>query len=329
MNMMDAYAAYNRDEEIRANSSSGGVFQALACEILDEGGVVYGAAFDEDFHVVYRGVQTREELSLLRGAKYVFPRVGTAFMEIRAYLRQGRKVLFTGLPCHAAGLLKFLGKPEKNLVCADLICHGAPDEAVWDSYLDHMKGQIGPVTNICMRNKQQGWSFYQVEYQGCAGNGYRRYAEDDPYMQGFIQDLYLRASCYRCPFKGIDRKADMTLGDYWGGGQIHPDMDDDRGISLVLVHTEKGREMFLRARESLVWSRTDIRHGIKNNPSLVKTAEHSADREMILWELRQGKTFETAVLPRIRISFAEIVEKNCRRAWRMWKSQIKHMRKSI
>lgn len=327
--MIDAYAAYNRDEEIRAHSSSGGVFQALACEILDEGGVVFGAAFDENFHVVYRGVQKKEELSSLRGAKYVFPRIGTAYMEIQAYLKQGRKVLFVGLPCHAAGLLKFLGKPEKNLVCADLICHGAPDETVWDSYLNHMQKQIGPVKQICMRSKQHGWFYYQVEYQGCTGKKYRRYAQDDPYMQGFIQDLYLRASCYCCPFKGTERKSDMTLGDYWGGGEIHPDMDDDKGISLVLVHTEQGREMFMKVQESLVWSRTDIRHGIKNNPSLIKRAEQSKNRETILWELRQGKNFEEAVLPRIRMSFAEIVEKNCRRIWRMWKSQIKHMRKSI
>lgn len=327
--MTDGYAAYHRDEEIRDRSSSGGVFQALACEILDEGGVVFGAAFDENFHVIYKGVENKEDLSLLRGAKYVFPRIGTAYMEIRAYLRQGRNVLFVGLPCHAAGLMKFLGKPEKNLVCADLICHGAPDESVWESYLNHMKKQIGPVDTVRMREKRKGWSFYQVEFRGCTGKIYRKYAEDDPYMQGFIQDLYLRASCYCCPFKGIERKSDITLGDYWGGEKIHPDMDDDKGISLVLVHTQKGRELFEKVQKYLVWSETDIQHGIKNNPSLTKTAERAGNREMILWKLRQGESFETAVFPHIRMSFAKIVEKRCRRIWRMWKSRVKHMRKSI
>lgn len=327
--MTDTYAAYNNNEKIRERSSSGGVFQVLACRILEEGGVVFGAVFDENFHVVYRGVQKKEELSFLRGVKYVFPRIGTAFMEIRSYLRQGRKVLFAGLPCHAAGLLKFLGNPEENLVCVDLICHGAPDEIVWDSYLNYIQRQIGPVEYICMRRKQRGWSFYQVEYRGRTGKIYRRYAENDPYMQGFIQDLYLRASCYCCPFKGIERKSDITLGDYWGGGKIHPDMDDDKGISLVLVHTDKGREIFGEVQKSLMWSRTDIRYGIKNNPSLVKTAVKPDNREMILWELRQGKSFETAVLPYIRMSFAQVAEKNCRRVWRMWKKRVKHIRKSI
>lgn len=326
--MTDTYAAYHREEKIRKRSSSGGVFYALACEILKEGGVVFGAVFDEELHVVYKGAESEEELARMQGAKYVFPRIGTAYREIREYLEQGRTVLFSGLPCHAAGLQKFLGKPEKHLVCADMICHGAPDETVWEAYLERMQKQLGNVEAVCMRNKQKGWASYQVEYRGESGKVYRKYAEDDPYMQGFIRDLYLRTSCYCCPFKGTDRKTDLTLGDYWGGGMLHPDMDDDKGLSLVLVHTEKGRELFGKAQKSLVWSRTDIRHGIQNNPSLVRTAKKPENRERILRELKQGKDFDTVVLPHISTSFFIRTERSCRRRWRRWKTRIKHIIKS-
>ena len=327
--MTDAYAAYHREEAIRMQSSSGGVFYALACGILEEGGIVFGAAFDENFHVVYKSAETKEELSALRGAKYVFPRIGSAYKEVQACLEQGKKVLFSGLPCHGAGLLNFLGKPEENLCCVDMVCHGAPEEAVWDAYLDALRGRIGTVKNVRMRGKQKGWSFYQVEFQGNKGKTYRRYAEEDPYMQGFLRDLYLRGSCYRCPMKGVSRRTDITLGDYWGGGALHGDMDDDKGISLVLLHTEKGRSLFTKVQKSLVWSKTDIQYAIENNPSLVQAAERPKDRDGIVKKIKQGAGFFDAVAPFLCTPLTKKSEKKCRRVWRMWKRRMKNMGKLI
>lgn len=249
------WAVKSTDEEVRRQSSSGGVFTALAEEILREGGVVFGAAFAEDWSVGHICVENAEELGRLRGSKYLQSVVGETFKQCRTFLRAGRKVLFSGTPCQIAGLNQFLRKKYPNLVTLDFVCHGVPSSKVWQSYLKQIVGRKHRVVAASFRSKPNGWKNYcmQLTLQpvaptACSSEARNRVITqpfvDNPYMKAFLSDLDLRPSCYACPAKSGRSGADITLGDFWGIEHIDPEFDDDRGCSLVMLHTEPGRALF-------------------------------------------------------------------------------------
>lgn len=233
------YACYCLDDAIRNESSSGGIFYCLAKDIIEDGGVVFGAAFDEGFQVFHTYAETLDQLKPLLKCKYVQSRMGNSFKQVKSFLKEGRKVLFCGTPCQTAGLLAFLGKKYDQLILVDFICHGVPSAKVWRHYLqDVAAGRT--VTDVKFRDKTNGWSNYSVKYSFGDGSTYFTYWRGDPYMNGFVGDLYLRPSCHACRFKGFERSSDITLGDFWGIKKQLPDMFDDKGTSVVVVHSQKG-----------------------------------------------------------------------------------------
>lgn len=306
--MLEAVAAYSRDEGIRMQSSSGGLFSILAQQILKEGGIVFGAAYDEEFHVKYLGVDRKEELHRLRGAKYVESNLGDVYVKVLENLNQNRKVLFCGLPCHVAGLIKKIGVHEK-LFCVDMVCHGVPPEWVWDAYLKSYQSSKGKITGIFMRDKRDSWtrSHWRIETTDVV---YLESASENPYMRGFVENLFLRPCCYSCKFKTISRKSDLTLGDYWGVSKIHPDYTDDKGISLVLIQSEKGKDLFQEVSQQLCWSKSDIRQAIRNNPSLILSAVKPISHEKIMRELKMGHDFISLMEKNLKVSIiSEVIRK--------------------
>lgn len=239
-----AYAAYAKDSKIREASSSGGVFSLLAEIALQKGGTVYGAAFDENFAVKHIAADGIKELERLRGSKYVQSDLGDIFTEVKEKLDLGKEVLFSGTPCQVAGLKCFLGSEHPSLTTVDLVCHGVPSPNVWKAYVDIMeKGAGAPVERISFRTKNSSWKRYAVSFSYENDTAYLRYHGDDPYMRGFLKDLYLRPSCYNCRFKSNNRASDITLADFWGIEKILPEMDDDGGTSLVITNTQKGETL--------------------------------------------------------------------------------------
>ena len=242
------YAAKCRDEELRKQSSSGGVFSLLAYSVLDEGGVVFGARFDERWEVCHGYAETREELSSFRGSKYVQSRMGDAYLQALAFLKAGRKVLFTGTSCQIMGLKRFLRCDYPNLLTAECLCHGVPSPKVWKRYIEELSVD-GRITQISFRDKRKGWKNYEVLIrQRKTGNNVETDRVREPfyhnlYMRGFLSDLYLRPSCYACRAKNGRCGSDLTIADFWAVPLVDPAFDDDKGCSLVLVHTERGSEM--------------------------------------------------------------------------------------
>lgn len=231
-------AAKNPDESVRLASSSGGLFTMLAERVIAEGGVVFGAKFDESWGgVVHTAAESMDEVAALRGSKYVQSVMGDAYQRAYAILRQGRKVLFSGTPCQIAGLKKFLRRDYDNLLTLDVVCHGVPSPLVWREYLKDNFGENVRVVN--MRDKSKGWSAYRVKIEADC-NKYCRPASENVYIEGFLKDLYLRPSCYVCPSKAGRSGSDITLGDFWGITQCHPDFADDKGVSLALIGSKKG-----------------------------------------------------------------------------------------
>ena len=229
-----AYAV--RVPEYESKSSSGGVFSALAEKILGEGGVVYGAAFDEKLNLRHIKVDDIAMLGQLRGSKYVQSDMSDVFRQVRDELADGRKVLFSGTPCQVAGLKTFLGKDYPELFTVDLACHGVPSPEVWNRYVREKGADL---VNVNFRDKSEGWRNYNIAYI------YKERTEKvkfdkDPYMLLFLQNISLRPSCYDCAFRNGGNCSDVTLADFWSVADAVPEMNDGKGVSAVIVNTSKG-----------------------------------------------------------------------------------------
>lgn len=241
----DAYAAYGEDVNLLSGSSSGAIFPLLAKHILGQGGLVFGAAFDENFMVKHIGVETIEALSKLCSSKYVQSEIGQIFREAKAALDTGRLVYFSGTPCQIAGLKSYLKWDYENLITQDLICHSAPSPRVWKDYKHALEEkQIGKMTGFSFRRKENGWESYYIRAEFDNGNTFLQKAGENPYQLGFIKGLYSRPSCYFCPFKGVERCSDITLADFWDVKNVLPEAFNPSGTSLVLLHSEKARKLF-------------------------------------------------------------------------------------
>lgn len=227
-------AAINKDEAVREKSSSGGVFTLLAEETIAKGGVVFGAHFDDDWQVVMDAAETMEQIASFRGSKYVQARVGDSYARCKQYLDAGREVLFTGTPCQIAGLHHFLRKPYENILAVEIICHGVPSPTVWKKYL----GEVVSAQRAKDSLKRQECTIRYDEECNKITLTFPR--NKNVFMRAYLSDLISRPSCSACPAKDGKSHADLTLADFWGIERVVPSMYDDRGTSMVLVHTAKG-----------------------------------------------------------------------------------------
>lgn len=275
------YAAISRQDRQRAQSSSGGVFSLLAEKVLEQGGTVYGAAMEPDLTVRHLCITHTEDLPRLMGSKYVQSRMGDYFTRVRLDLEQGRKVLFSGTGCQVQGLLGYLGGPKPGLLTVDVICHGVPSEAVWQAYAK----VIGAQLPLSFRDKCTGWQQYSVQLNGTA-HPYRQ----DPYMRLFLSDVILRPSCYHCPAKGASRVSDLTLADFWGIQNVDRTMFDDKGTSLVLVHSAAGEQALAQIRSDLLLKAESLESAFAGNPNALHSATEPKARAAFFaeFEKRQG-----------------------------------------
>ena len=282
-----SYAAYSLDPAIRKHSSSGGVFAHLAAEVLDRGGVVCGAAFDKDMRVIHKIAKDRDELFHLMGSKYVQSDVTQSYPEMEEYLNKGKTVLFAGTPCQCAGVKSAFGSYD-GLVLVDIICHGVPTPRVFEMYL---KENFENVRNVSFRDKKHGWDEFSMRVDLDKGE-YRATRYKDPYIRMFFENVNLRPSCYKCSWKGEGFVSDITLGDYWGVTKNHPHMNDDRGTSLVVVRSEKGRELFLSVGKALKVCKTDLKRAVESNAMYYKSTPRPSKRDAFFEGLKNGETFE-------------------------------------
>lgn len=282
-----AYAVKNKNEKVRLESTSGGFFSLLADYVLENDGYVAGAVYDENFVVKHIIINDRSELYKLRGAKYSQSELGNIFFSIKKLLEEGKMVLFSGTPCQCEGLKAFLKKDYKNLITADLICHGVPSPEVWQKYIDYRSDKendgIRP-KKINMRCKDSGWSNYGYSTEFVYENGKRTLVLNsrDLFMKAFVGNICLRESCSDCKAKGINRVTDFTLGDYWGIWNQYPEFDDNRGTSAVSVHSDKGAELLNNLNGQLELIETDAENVYKENISFIESSKPHPDRNEFL-----------------------------------------------
>ena len=267
---LNVYAAINKDEDIRLNSSSGGIFYLLAEKTISEGGIVFGARFDGDWQVTLDYAETMEGIKPFMGSKYVQARTANAYKDAEAFLKQGRKVLFTGSPCQIAGLHHYLRKEYDNLTTVDFVCHGVPSPKVWQRYLDEVvtSGKQA-IIDVKFRNKSNGWkkfNFVLSYNQEEKTHSLCSWHQQNHYMRAFLSDMILRPSCHDCRAKQGRSHSDITIADFWGIDKEIPEMFDDKGTGLIMVNTEKGLQAIDWSKVSTKESSIEV--ASKYNPGL-------------------------------------------------------------
>lgn len=306
-----AYACYNKDENIRLNSSSGGIFSLLAEKMIDRGGVVFGAVFNDNFEVEHKYIETKENIELLRGSKYVQSKIGTSYRQVKDFLESGREVLFSGTPCQIAGLKNYLVKAYSNLLTVDLICHGVPSPYVWQKYIKFRENKAGSeISKITFRNKKMGWKQFSVSFLFKNNTEYNKIYSNDLYMTAFLKNISLRPSCYNCRFKTLNRQSDITLADFWGVQNIFPEIDDDKGVSLIFINSQSGEKIYSEILDNIVYKEVDILDAVKYNSAAIKSPLPHINREKFINDINIY-TFDKLVNKycKDRISIKLILEK--------------------
>lgn len=295
-NTPEVYGGWHLNRTIRLKSSSGGAFTALAEEVLKQGGAVVGAAFDPQLKLKHQIIWDDEKLELLRGSKYLQSSMDGILTNIKKILNAGTLLLFCGTPCQVAALKTFLlGQEYSNLITLDLVCHGVPSPLVFEKYtkeLEHKEGR--QIVGFQFRDKSLGWKKYihRVIFKNSESTSV---FDQNPFMKGFLQNLYLRPSCHNCPFNRIPRVGDISLGDYWGVHKYFPELDDDQGTSLLLVNSKKGNNLIEATSYSLHLIRTNLKSAIAENPCIVQSVGRHTKRQQFFNELN-GKSFEKLIM---------------------------------
>lgn len=286
-----AYAMKNQNEEVRVNSSSGGVFTLLSEYIISCGGAVYGAAFTDNYEVEHIRINTVEDIEKLRTSKYVQSRIGNCYQLAKKDLEENRMVLFTGTPCQIAGLKGYLKKEYDNLYCQDIMCHGVPSPKLWRKYIKELS--LGTIQSVSFRDKTVSWSQFSMKITGDKGSICEKFF-DNTYMKAFLADIALRESCTNCNFKELNYYSDLTLADFWGLDQVYPELDDSTGVSLVLVNSEKGQKLVEQISQHVKAEKVDLQKALQGNqPAITVTPPHR-NRERFFADI-DTKTVEQLV----------------------------------
>ena len=323
---LQVIAAKNTNTEERLGSSSGGLFLPLAKSIINEGGIVFGADYDSNWEVHHVGVENISGLYALMMSKYLQSRIENTYKEAEKFLKCGRKVMFVGTPCQIAGLHGFLRhKVYPNLLTIDVVCHGAPSPGVWRQYLaetyseeEFIKSRLqaaagkntvlyqslnakSPIGDIKFRDKtMSGWKKFRFVVRSKSASKADNNSvlssdihSDNPFMQGFLSNIYLRPSCYDCKCKNGVNHSDLTIADFWGIQNVTSDFDDDKGVGLVLVNTQKGKEYFELLGMDVRKSSLEIVHQF--NGVFCKSVNKHPKRSLFFTLISDKKTIKEAV----------------------------------
>lgn len=305
----EVYAVRPKDEELLRKSTSGGAFSLLADPILEKGGVCFGATLDDNLYIKHVSINDKSNLDLLRGSKYVQSDTLQTFTEVANCLLDGKEVLYSGTPCQVDGLQRFLEEKkvdQSKLLTVDLLCHGVPSPKVWKDFTEYLsKKYKRKLKTFYFRTKHAGWenSIETAVFEN--GKKKRNTQAIRVFLNLFYKNASLRPYCYKCQYSSYDRKSDITIGDFWGVEKVFPEMNDNKGVSLVLVNTEKGKRFFV---------------DVKNNANIKQTSKDRCKQRALLfpakakvniekfWKDYDEKGFEYIANTYAKRSFASLVK---------------------
>lgn len=287
-NIIEVYGAKNKNNEERATSRSGGVFVAMSDYILENNGIIYGAKLNNDFSVSHFRATNKEERFYLKGSKYVQSDMGDTIKKVKEDLLENKKVLFSGTACQVAGVLSAIPKNlQEKLYTCDLICHGVPSPKIYEQFLEYIeKTENKKIKEFIFRDKDFGWETHYETFIFEDGT-----KKSTQYFRNlFLSDNLLRPSCYKCNYANKNRPADITIADFWGIDEVNPQFNDNKGVSLVIINTAKGKEMFEKIKDNLLIINCSIEDCIKHTYTLSNPTPISEEREQF-WKDYKNNDF--------------------------------------
>ena len=282
------YAAHHKDENIRNNSSSGGIFTYLATQIIEKKGVVFGAKFDTNWKVKHDYTETMKGIEEFRGSKYLQSQIGDSYKQAEEFLKSGRLVMFTGTPCQIMGLKSFLKKDYPNLLTIDFVCHGVPSPKIWDIFIKQISKK--DITYITFRDKKLGWKEFSTVIKNKNVEIYRNPHNSCSYMKAFLSDYSLRPSCYHCIARQGKSGSDITIGDFWGIDKINKEYDYKKGCSLFINNSPKAA--FFQNKNDIFIQKHQYSDIIKHNPSVERNPSIPYNRDYFFFLIRISHNFQ-------------------------------------
>lgn len=262
----EVYAVVNKDSVRLKDSSSGGAAFVLAKYILEQQGTVFGAIYNDTMDIVHQKIQSKEELWRLQGSKYAQSRIGETYQQAEECLKNGCKVLFTGTPCQIGGLYHFLGKDYPELYTMDIICYGVASPGIFKDYISWKENKTkGKIKHINFRSKLDVWGTSITEITYHNKKSLLRYSDEDEWYQTFISHAATRESCHYCKYTNLQRMSDITVGDFWGMEKFRPELDCSKGMSKVLLNTDKGKCLFENISECITKEKMELETAIRPN----------------------------------------------------------------
>ena len=300
-----SYAAQTKNEEYLSKSSSGGIFPELAEYFLKNNGIVYGAIYDKfDRRVKHTRADNLEGLKSQIKSKYLQSDTNDCYPLVKKDLEKGFRVLFSGTPCQVAGLYSFLGNMDSNgLTTVDIVCHGVPSKAVFDRYIKELENEKGAkVVSYTWRSKHSGWKPNTIEILLEDGTAIREDSQTNKFQKGFLHNLYLRPSCYDCPFPTLPRIADISLGDFWGYDIASKINNDNVGISMVIISSKKGARVLQEISERIILEKTSLEYAKEKSVHLWNSPRENLNRKRFFKGFLTGKAFSTFLFPKFLTS---------------------------
>lgn len=309
-----AFGAINRDLATRMQSSSGGLFSVFASYILNKGGKVCGASISEGKvrHII---ISNLEELHRLQCSKYVQSDITGIFLKIKHELRNGTPILFSGTPCQVKALYTYLGKRPHNILTLEVICHGVPSHMIFERYL-----QETGASSMVFRKKDRSWSDYDIELLFNNQKTKTEKARNNLYMRGFLQNWFLRPSCSRCPAKSFSSGADITLGDFWGGEKLAPDLFDDKGTSIVFIHTQSAEKVWNDISDQIEAFEVLVEDAIKKNTCISHSVTFPTNRNNFFYDIENQPLLKSLkIYTRKKYSILKVLKIGLLKIWnRLW-----------
>ena len=282
-----AFLIQNKDEQIRRESTSGGAFTAIAKYVLSQGGVVFGACFDENYVVKHTYVETEEDLKKFRNSKYVQSQIGDTFSTAKNFLVNNRMVCFSGTPCQIEGLKCYIGKEYDNLITVDVVCHAVTAPLLWEKYLNMKKLAIGTnINKVIFRDKYFGYKYSTITI--CSDEKeYHSGVESDQWLRAFFSEICDRPSCHKCKFKKIYRVSDFTIWDCFTVDVFNKGMDDDRGTTRVITQSEKGEKILDLIKDEIIYCSIDVDKAIDGVKEMFYSVAPNPKREQFITDMQK------------------------------------------
>lgn len=302
----NCYVYLNSNPKYRFESSSSGAFE-IVCRAFTEDCkeneiIIFGAEINKDFKIQHAFSKGFATIGNFKKSKYVQSQIGNNFLLVKQFLKEGKRVIFSGTPCQIMGLKSFLKRDDPNLLLIDILCHGVPSQKVFTKYLHYIekthKTQIYQYTfRYKVQNQNKEWSNLNVKIDFKNGKSLIRNCSEDPYMESFLNGMLNRECCGTCPFASVERVSDITLGDFWGIDKVIPELSElkTNGTSLLLVNSNKGKELEPYLSNTGILKKIDITHAIPYNGQLSHPQKFNDKRELFFKELGKRNGFAKAI----------------------------------